>query len=215
MIPPHSEARAASVRAKMPATEPIVCIGASTGGTEALREVLEALPATSPAILIVQHMPENFTQAFARRLNGICALEVKEAEDGDLVQAGRVLIAPGNQHMLLQRAGIALYRQYRRRPACVAPPPLGRRAVPLRRADGRPQCAGHHPDRHGRRRRPGPARNAPGRRLTIAQDEESSVVFGMPKEAIQRGAAGKVLPLGRVAGEITTYGRTASQGTTR
>src|SRR5690606_28996447 len=94
-----------SVRAKQPGTDPIICIGASTGGTEALREVLEKLPADSPAIVIVQHMPEKFTAAFARRLNTICTLDVKEAEDGDILLAGSVLIAPGNQHMVLHRAG--------------------------------------------------------------------------------------------------------------
>ncbi len=86
-------------------TEMVVCIGASTGGTEALRELLEALPANSPGIVIVQHMPEKFTAAFARRLNGLCEVEVKEAEDGDPVLRGHVLIAPGDRHMLLERRG--------------------------------------------------------------------------------------------------------------
>jgi two-component system, chemotaxis family, protein-glutamate methylesterase/glutaminase len=213
VIPPHSEARAASVRAKMPVTEPIVCIGSSTGGTEALREVLEALPAASPAILIVQHMPEKFTGAFARRLNGLCALEIKEAEDGDLVQAGRVLIAPGNQHMVLRRTGsrysvniVEGPHVSRHRPAVdvlfrSAAQMAGRNAMGI-------LLTGMGDD--GAR---GLLEMRQAGSPTIAQDEESSVVFGMPKEAIQRGAAGKVLPLGRVAGEIITYGRTASHGT--
>ena len=209
IIPPHSEARAASQRAKMPVTEPIICIGASTGGTEALREVLEALPATTPGIIIVQHMPEKFTTAFARRLNGICAMEIKEAEDGDVVLAGRVLIAPGNRHMLLQRAG-------------------SRYTVNI--VDG-PHVSRHRPsvDVMFRSASQTAGKNAIGiiltgmgddgargllemrqaGSLTIAQDEESSIVFGMPKEAIQRGAAAKIVPLGRVANEITTYARTA------
>lgn len=212
IIPPHSEARAASVRAKMPVTEPIVCIGASTGGTEALREVLEKLPAASPAILIVQHMPEKFTYAFAKRLNGLCAVAVKEAEDGDLVQAGRALIAPGNRHMVLQRSG-------------------SRYTVNI--VDG-PHVSRHRPsvDVLFRSAAQAAGRNAMGVILTgmgddgargllemrqagsftVAQDEESSVVFGMPKEAIGRGAAGKVLPLSQVAGEITSYGRLAPAG---
>ena len=209
IIPPHSEARAASQRAKMPVTEPIVCIGASTGGTEALREVLEALPAASPAILIVQHMPEKFTNAFARRLNGLCAVEVKEAEDGDLVQPGRVLIAPGNQHMLLLRSGsrytvniVDGQHVSRHRPSV---------DVLFRSAS---QAAGHNAmgviltgmGDDGAR---GLLEMRQAGSYTLAQDEESSVVFGMPKEAIQRGGAVKIVPLGRVANEITVYSRTA------
>ncbi len=210
IIPPHSEARAASQRTKMPTTEPIICIGASTGGTEALREVLEALPATTPGIIIVQHMPEKFTNAFARRLNGICAMEIKEAEDGDVVLAGRVLIAPGNQHMVLQRAG-------------------SRYTVNI--VDG-PHVSRHRPsvDVMFRSASQAAGKNAMGiiltgmgddgargllemrqaGSMTVAQDEESSIVFGMPKEAIQRGAAAKVVALSRVANEINNYARTAS-----
>lgn len=205
IIPPHSEARAASVRAKQPPTDPIICIGASTGGTEALREVLEALPAATPGILIVQHMPEKFTHAFAHRLDGLCAMTIKEAEDGDVVQPGRVLIAPGNQHMLLQRAGT-------------------RYTVNI--MDG-PHVSRHRPsvDVLFRSAAQAAGRNAMGIILTgmgddgargllemrqagsvtLAQDEDSCVVFGMPKEAIQRGAAGKVVPLSRVAAEIGAY----------
>ncbi|WIJ24762.1 protein-glutamate methylesterase/protein-glutamine glutaminase [Devosia sp. RR2S18] len=207
IIPPHSEARAASVRARQPDTDPIICIGASTGGTEALREVLEPLPAISPAILIVQHMPENFTNAFARRLNNMCAIEVKEAEDGDVVLPGRALIAPGNRHMLLQRTGT-------------------RYTVSI--VDG-PHVSRHRPsvDVLFRSASQTAGRNAMGVLLTgmgddgargllemrqagsytLAQDEESCVVFGMPKEAIQRGAAAKTVPLNRVAGEIGIYAR--------
>ena len=214
IIPPHSEARAASVRAKQPQTDPIICIGASTGGTEALREVLERLPADSPGVIIVQHMPEKFTNAFARRLNGLCAVEVKEAEDGDVVQAGRVLIAPGNQHMVLHRAG-------------------SRYTVNI--VDG-PHVSRHRPsvDVMFRSASQVAGRNAMGIILTgmgddgargllemrqagshtIAQDEESCVVFGMPKEAIMRGAAVKIVPLSRVATEIETYSRSAPRAGT-
>ncbi len=103
MLPPPSQTAMART------TETVICIGASTGGTESLRVVLEALPAATPGIVIVQHMPEKFTAAFARRLDGLCAMEVKEAEDGDAVLRGRVLIAPGNRHMLLQRSGARYY----------------------------------------------------------------------------------------------------------
>lgn len=210
IIPPHSEARAASQRAKMPVTEPIICIGASTGGTEALREVLEALPATTPGIIIVQHMPEKFTNAFARRLNGICAMEIKEAEDGDVVQAGRVLIAPGNLHMLLHRAGsrytvniVEGPHVSRHRPSVdvmfrSASQTAGKNAMGI-------ILTGMGDD--GAR---GLLEMRQAGSFTLAQDEESSVVFGMPKEAIQRGAAAKVVALNRVANEINTYARTAS-----
>jgi len=213
IIPPHSEARAASQRAKMPTTDPIICIGASTGGTEALREVLEALPITTPGIIIVQHMPEKFTNAFARRLNGICAMEIKEAEDGDVVQAGRVLIAPGNRHMLLHRAGsrytvniVDGQHVSRHRPSVdvmfrSASQMAGKNALGI-------ILTGMGDD--GAR---GLLEMRQAGSFTVAQDEESSVVFGMPKEAIQRGAAAKIVSLNRVANEITTYARTA--GTTK
>ena len=212
VIPPLSDHRRASLIASLPSTEPIVSIGASTGGTEALREVLEALPATSPAILIVQHMPEKFTAAFAQRLNSSCAVSVKEAEDGDLVQAGRVLIAPGNRHLRLVRTG-------------------PRYTVSI--VDG-PHVSRHRPsvDVLFRSTAQAAGRNALGMLLTgmgddgargllemrqmgsptVAQDEETSVVFGMPKEAIALGAAGKVLPLERMAAEILTFSRQRALG---
>ena len=121
--------------------------------------------------------------------------------------AGRVLIAPGNQHMLLQRSGARYYVDVNDGPPVSRHRPsvdvLFRSAAQCAGA----QCAGHHHDRHGRRRRARPARNARGRRHTVAQDEESCVVFGMPKEAIQRGAADRVLPLDRMAGAIIEFSR--------
>jgi len=187
------------------ATERIVSIGASTGGTETLREVLEALPANSPGILIVQHMPEKFTAAFARRLDTLCRVAIKEAEDGDEVAAGRVLIAPGNRHMLLQRAGA----QYR---VAIKDGPSVSRHRPsvdvLFRSTA--QSAGANAlgiimtgmgDDGARGLLE--MRNAGG--LTLAQDEASCVVFGMPKEAIQRGAAERIVPLAHIAGEICAW----------
>nr|WP_323013783.1 chemotaxis response regulator protein-glutamate methylesterase [Devosia sp.] len=207
ILPPHSEARAASVRARQVETDPIVCIGASTGGTEALREVLEKLPADSPAIVIVQHMPEKFTNAFARRLNGLCAIEVREAVDGDVLRPGLALIAPGNQHLVLHRTA-------------------SRYTVNI--VDG-PHVSRHRPsvDVLFRSASQVAGRNAMGVILTgmgddgargllemrqagshtIAQDEESCIVFGMPKEAIQRDAVARIVPLSRVAGEIDAYAR--------
>src|SRR5262249_36760137 len=99
MLPPSTG------KAMAKTTEMIVCVGASTGGTEALREMLEMLPGNAPGIVIVQHMPERFTTSFAQRLNSLCEVEVKEAADGDAVLRGHVLIAPGDRHMLLERRG--------------------------------------------------------------------------------------------------------------
>ncbi|MCB8836450.1 chemotaxis response regulator protein-glutamate methylesterase [Aurantimonas sp. VKM B-3413] len=205
VLPPVSDARAASLKRSIPKTDPIVCIGASTGGTEALAAVLTKLPAASPAILIVQHMPEKFTMAFARRLDGICQVAVKEAEDGDLVIAGRVLIAPGNRHMLLRRTG-------------------SRYTVAIQ--DG-PYVCRHRPsvDVLFRSAAQNAGANAMGVLLTgmgddgarglkelrtmgchtVAQDEETSIVFGMPREAIELDAACKVLPLQKMADEILRH----------
>lgn len=191
-----------SGRAMSKTTEMVVCIGASTGGTEALREVLMALPANSPGIVIVQHMPENFTRAFAKRLDGLCNVSVKEAQDGDTVMRGHVLIAPGGKHMLLERQG-------------------ARYLVSVR--DG-PLVSRHRPSVDVLFR--SAARNAGSNAVgiimtgmgddgargllemkqcgarTFAQDEASCIVFGMPKEAIARGAADKVIPLGAIAREL-------------
>lgn len=177
-------------------------MGASTGGTESLRAVLETLPADSPGIVIVQHMPEKFTAAFARRLNGLCQVEVKEAEDGDSVLRGRVLIAPGNRHMLLQRSGARYY-------VSIKDGPLVSRHRPS--VDVLFRSAAHHAGGNalgilmtgmGDDGAAGLLEMRQAGATTIAQDEETSVVFGMPKEAITRGAAMKVVPLHLLSAEI-------------
>ena len=106
-------------------TEKVVAIGASTGGTEALKTLLETLPADCPGIVIVQHMPELFTRAFASRLDGLCAITVKEAEDNDTVIRGRALIAPGNHHLLLKRSGARYFVEIKDGPLVCAAPPVG------------------------------------------------------------------------------------------
>lgn len=202
------------IRRPVAGTEPIVCIGASTGGTEALRDVLEVLPAECPGIVIVQHMPEHFTAAFARRLDTLCAVSVKEAEDGDAVLPGRALIAPGGYHLLVQRRGESYV-------VAVKDGPLVSRHRPsvdvmFRSAA---QAAGANAlgilmtgmgddGANGllEMRRAG----AP----TVAQDEESCVVFGMPKEAIERGAAARIVPLDRIHQEIMRFGAVQSLGGT-
>jgi two-component system chemotaxis response regulator CheB len=186
-------------------TEKIVCIGASTGGTEALREVLEALPAASPAIAIVQHMPEKFTAAFANRLNAICKVSVKEAVDGDPLLAGHVLIAPGNYHMLLRRVGRRYEVQINGGPAVCRHRPsvdvLFRSAAQSAGANAMGVLLTGMGDDGAR----GLLEMREAGAFTVAQDQQSCVVFGMPHEAIQRGAACKVLPLDRVAGAILAY----------
>jgi two-component system, chemotaxis family, protein-glutamate methylesterase/glutaminase len=188
-----------------PVTERIVCIGVSTGGTEALLDVLEVLPPDCPGILIVQHMPQGFTAAFARRLNGLCQINVKEAEDGEPVQSGCAYIAPGARHMLLQRTGTRYHI------AIKDGPPVSRHrpsADVLFRSAA--QYAGYSAlgiimtgmGDDGARgllemRKLGAA--------TRAQDEESCVVFGMPKEAIERGAVEKVVSLGQIPKEIMLW----------
>lgn len=183
-------------------TDRIVCIGASTGGTESVREVLERLPVDCPGIVIVQHMPEHFTAAFARRLNGLCAIEVKEAEDGDAVQPGRALIAPGNHHLLLQRTGTHYS-------VAVKDGPLVSRHRPsvdvLFRSAA--QCAGANASGiimtgMGDDGAAGLLEMRKAGAMTVAQDEDSCVVFGMPKEAIERGGAIRIVPLGQIHMDI-------------
>ena len=185
-----------------PGVDTVVAIGASTGGTDALRDILVEMPADSPGILIVQHMPETFTSAFARRLNELCAIEVCEARDGDIVCRGRALIAPGNRHLRLQHVG----RQY---VVEIGDGPLVSRHRPsvnvlfssVARAAG-PNAVGVILTGMGDDGADGLREMRSVDAETIAQDESSSVVFGMPKKAIERGAAVDVLPLNRIASAI-------------
>ena len=201
MLPPpgHGQAMART-------TERVICIGASTGGTESLRAVLESLPVASPGIVIVQHMPEKFTEAFARRLNGLCEMEVKEAADGDAVLRGRALIAPGNRHLLLQRSGARYY-------VSVKDGPLVSRHRPS--VDVLFRSAAHSVGSNGvgiimtgmgDDGAHGLLEMKQAGAFTIAQDEATSVVFGMPKEAIAAGAVEKIVPLGLLSAEIIRAG---------
>lgn len=188
-----------------PATERIVCIGASTGGTEALSDVLEVLPANCPGLVIVQHMPQGFTAAFARRLDGVCKINVKEAEDGEPVQSGFAYIAPGARHMLLQRTGT------RYNIAIKDGPPVSRHRpsvdVLFRSAAqyAGPNALGIIMTGMGDDGARGLLEMRKLGAATRAQDEESCVVFGMPKEAIARGAAEKVIPLSQIPREIMLW----------
>jgi two-component system chemotaxis response regulator CheB len=196
-------------------TEKIVAIGSSTGGTEALREVLTALPADCPAVLVTQHMPPGFTRSFADRLNALCRMHVKEAEDGERILPGHVYVAPGGRHLSMARSG----------------------ANYVVSVDDGPPVNRHKPSvevlfrsvaRHA-------GRNAIGVMLTgmgrdgaeamkemrdagahnIAQDEATCVVYGMPREAVAVGAVHEVLPLPRIGAQVLAVLRSAGPALSR
>ena len=176
-------------------TESVIAIGASTGGTEALRVVLEQFPADSPGIVVVQHMPEMFTKQFAKRLNDLCKVTVKEAENGDKVIRGQVLIAPGGKHMLVKRSG-AMYHVE------IMDGPLVNRHRPsvdvlfrsVARFAGK-NAVGAILTGMGDDGAVGMLEMKEAGAFTVAQDEKTCVVFGMPKEAIKRGGVEKIVPL--------------------
>ncbi len=183
-------------------TDKIIAIGASTGGTEAIKEILLRLPSNTPGVIIVQHMPPKFTTAFAERLNQLCAMEVKEAQDGDSVSTGRALLAPGNFHMLLKRSGARYYVQVKNGPPvhhqCPSVDVLFNSAA----LSGGANVIGVILTGMGADGADGMVAMKNQGAYTIAQDEASCVVFGMPKEAIRKGGAKKVLPLSRIPEEI-------------
>jgi two-component system, chemotaxis family, protein-glutamate methylesterase/glutaminase len=189
-------------RAMAQTTERVICIGASTGGTESLREVLERLPPDSPGIVIVQHMPEKFTAAFAHRLDGLCEVTVREAADGDSILRGHVLIAPGNRHMLLQRSGARYHVAIKDGPPVARHRPsvdvLFRSAAKYAGANAVGILMTGMGDDGAR----GLLEMHQAGARTIAQDEETCVVFGMPKEAIALGAADRVVALNQIPNEI-------------
>lgn len=188
-------------------TDRIIALGTSTGGTQALEAVLRGLPRTVPGIVVVQHMPEKFTAMFAQRLDQVCALEVLEARDGQRVLPGRVLIAPGGRHMTVRRSGAQYLVEVR------DGPPVNRHRPSvdvLFRSVAR--CAGRNAlgvimtgmGDDGAR---GLREMFDAGAQTIAQDEASSVVFGMPKEAIRLGAATRILALQAIGPAIEQYTR--------
>ncbi len=191
-------------------TEKLIIVGASTGGTEAIREFLEPLPPDIPGILITQHMPEAFTRSFARRLDGLCRITVKEAEDGERILPGHAYIAPGHSHLLVRRSGANYMTELsqsapvnRHRPSVdvlfrSAAAQVGRNAIGvILTGMGRDGAAGMR-EMHD------------AGAWNVAQDEDSCVVFGMPKEAINSGGVDEVLPLKSISraviGQITARG---------
>ena len=193
-------------RAMIETTDRVVVVGASTGGTEAIRVFLEALPHDAPGMVIVQHMPEHFTKAFSSRLNNTCNVTVKEAQDGDSVIQGRVLIAPGNLHTLLKRSGARYFVE-------VKDGPLVSRHRPsvdvLFRSAARyagSNTTGVIMTGMGDDGASGLLEIRESGGYTIAQDESSCVVFGMPKEAIKRGAVQKIVTLSRIPAAVLMAG---------
>ncbi len=189
----------------------VIAIGASTGGTEAIREVLTGLPQNMPGILIVQHIPPVFSLAFANRLNDLCKLRVKEAADGDRVTAGLVLIAPGNFHMTLRKTGgeyrVAVQEGARvcyQRPSADV---LFESVAQVAKSD----AIGAILTGMGSDGAQGLLKMKRAGARTIAQDEASCVVFGMPREAIRAGAVDHILPLHRMAAELTALSAMAAR----
>ncbi|PUB16443.1 protein-glutamate methylesterase/protein-glutamine glutaminase [Yoonia sediminilitoris] len=199
VLPPPSRAMART-------TEKIIAIGASTGGTEALKVVLEAMPHDCPPIVIVQHMPETFTEAFAKRLNGICAIDVKQANNGDRLLRGQALIAPGNKHTLLQRSGATYSVEVKDGPLVARHRPsvdvlfrsvarnAGKNAVGVIMTG-----MGDDGARGLKEMRDAGAD-------TVGQNEETCVVYGMPKEAMKSGGVDEEVPLDRISGMILRLG---------
>ena len=214
-IPAHADTRAiqpkltadvilprAGAATAIETTEKIVVVGASTGGTEALREFLEVLPLDAPGMVIVQHMPENFTAAFAKRLDGLCRVTVKEAADNDSVIRGRVLIAPGNKHTLLKRSGARYYVEVKDGPlVCRHRPSVDVLFRSAARYAGK-NAIGVIMTGMGDDGSRGMKELHDAGSYTVAQDEQSCVVFGMPNEAIKAGGVDTVLPLEKIAAEV-------------
>ncbi len=200
-------AQAAGMSAMANTTDKVVAICTSTGGTQALEAVLTRLPAVTTGIVIVQHMPEKFTAMFAERLNSLCAMEVREAKDGDRVLPGRALIAPGGRHMMLKRSGAQYYVE-------VADGPVVNRHKPsvdvlfrsVAQVAGR-NALGVIMTGMGDDGARGMKEMHDAGAQTVAEDESTCVVFGMPKVAIDLGGVDKAVPLDRIPQEIIAYGR--------
>lgn len=183
-------------------THKIIAIGASTGGTEALKEVLVQMPPNAPGILIVQHMPQLFTKSFADRLNSLCSLEVREAKDGDSIIPGLALIAPGNYHMELRRNGARYYVTTNQEPPVRRHRPSVEVLFESVFKYAGANAVGVIMTGMGDDGANGLLKMKGAGAKTVAQDEASCVVFGMPKEAIKLGAVDTVVPLNKISPTI-------------
>jgi two-component system chemotaxis response regulator CheB len=205
--PPATDPAAATpVARKVPAaglsTEKLIAIGASTGGTEAIREVLMRLPADAPGVLIAQHMPPGFTRSFAQRLDGLCRIAVSEAVDGERVRSGHAYIAPGDRHLTLVRSGADYVIALDDGPAVNHHrPSVDVLFNSVARHAGVNAC-GVMLTGMGKDGARGMLAMKQAGAVNIAQDEASCIVFGMPREAVAVGAVDEVLPLSRVAARL-------------
>lgn len=186
-------------------TNKVVAIGASTGGTVALTELLTKLPQNIPPILIVQHMPEGFTYQFAERLNSLCKFEVKEAKHGDYVLSGRVLMAPGNKHMVIKRDGANYFVEIKEGPLVFHQRPAVEVLFYSMAKYVGNNAVGVILTGMGKDGAEGMLEMKNNGAYTIAQDEKSSIVFGMPKEAIALGGVDDIYPLGEIPFAIMKY----------
>ena len=190
---------------KLETTNKIIAIGASTGGTEALKVVMKSMPADSPGVVIVQHMPEKFTTTFAQHLNNISAMEVREAKKGESVIPGRALLAPGNKHMVLKRSGARYYvdlNQAER--VCYQRPSVEVLFNSVAKFAGA-NAVGVIMTGMGGDGAKGLLNMKNAGAKTIAQDENSCIVYGMPKEAVEIGAVNKVVPLRNISKTIFSF----------
>ncbi len=203
------------LRSPLLSTEKLIIIGASTGGTEAIREVLQPLPPDSPAVMIAQHMPAGFTRSFAQRLDGLCRINVKEAEHGERVLPGYAYIAPGGYHLSLGRSGANYVAHLDQEP------PVNRHRPSI---DVLFDSAAKHAGKNaigiiltgmGKDGAEGLLRMKRAGAHTLAQDEASCVVFGMPREAIALGAVDDVSPLSEVSRRVLAHLRTFGERANR
>jgi len=190
------------IKALAQTSHKVIAIGASTGGTEALKQVLIKMPPNSPGIIIVQHMPANFTTAFAERLNGLCQITVKEAADNDSVTAGTALVAPGNYHMILRRSGARYYVEIKTGPMVHHQRPAVDVLFKSTAKYAGANSIGVILTGMGSDGAEGLLEMKKMGAATIAQDEKTCVVFGMPKEAIKLNAVDHVLPIDQIAAQI-------------
>ncbi len=208
---PRPPANLASGTAQLPSGT-VIAIGASTGGTEAIATVLRWLPASVPGIVIAQHIPPGFSRAFANRLNEICAVRVREAEDGDKLLPGTALIAPGDMHMLLRKNGPNYHVNVKTGPrVCYQRPSVDVLFSSVAEA-AKQNAVGVILTGMGDDGARGLLRMRQAGARTLAQDENSCVVYGMPREAVAIGAAEQVLPLSSIAPAILGHGHRAAAG---
>ncbi len=198
-----SQTQSAALSVK--ATNKIVAIGASTGGTEALREVLSAMPPNAPPIVVDQHMPQNFTKAFAERLNTLCKIEVKEACDGDYLSVGKALIAPGNKHMEIRRSGANYFVTLLDGPMLFHQRPAVEILFNSVAKYAGKNAIGTILTGMGKDGAQGLLNMRKAGANTIAQNEATSIVYGMPREAVEIGAAETVQPIGNITRTIIDF----------